>query len=87
MSPTEISAKLTNKERFVGTHFWNPAHLIPLVEVVRTEASSDAVVDAVMELLTRAGKSGALQKDVPGSLPTACSTPCGVRPYLSLKTA
>ena len=67
MSPTEISAKLTNKERFVGTHFWNPAHLIPLVEVVRTEASSDAVVDAVMELLTRAGKKAVLcKKDVPG---------------------
>jgi 3-hydroxybutyryl-CoA dehydrogenase len=51
----------------VGTHFWNPAHLIPLVEVVRTEKSSDAVVSAVMELLTRAGKKPVLcKKDVPG---------------------
>ncbi|HIZ94020.1 MAG TPA: 3-hydroxyacyl-CoA dehydrogenase family protein, partial [Candidatus Flavonifractor avicola] len=33
MSPSEISAELKHRERFVGTHFWNPGHLIPLVEV------------------------------------------------------
>ena len=31
MSPSEISAELRHRERFVGTHFWNPGHLIPLV--------------------------------------------------------
>ena len=34
MSPTEISAKCKHRERLCGTHFWNPAFLIPLVEVV-----------------------------------------------------
>lgn len=67
MSPTEISAKCAHKERLVGTHFWNPGFLIPLVEVVRTEATSDEVVETVMDILTRAGKKPVLcKKDVPG---------------------
>ncbi len=67
MSPTEISAKCTHKERLVGTHFWNPGFLIPLVEVVRTEATDDEVVETVMDVLTRAGKKPVLcKKDVPG---------------------
>lgn len=67
MSPTEISAKCTHKERLVGTHFWNPAFLIPLVEVVKTDATSDEVADTVMHVLTAAGKKPVLcKKDVPG---------------------
>ena len=67
MSPTEISAKCKHKERLVGTHFWNPGFLIPLVEVVRTEATTDEVVETVMDMLTRAGKKPVLcKKDVPG---------------------
>ncbi len=67
MSPTEISAKCTHKERVCGTHFWNPAFLIPLVEVVKTEYTSDEVIDTVMEVLTEAGKQPCLcKKDVPG---------------------
>ncbi len=67
MSPTEISAKLMHKNRFVGTHFWNPAHLIPLVEVVRTQFTDDEVVESVLSLLRGVGKKAVLcQKDVPG---------------------
>lgn len=67
MSPTEISAKCVHKERLVGTHFWNPAFLIPLVEVVKTDATSDEVADTVMNVLTAAGKKPVLcKKDVPG---------------------
>ena len=67
MSPTEIAEKLTRKERLVGTHFWNPAHLIPLVEVVKSAYTSDEVAGATLELLTQAGKVAVLcKKDVPG---------------------
>ncbi len=67
MSPTEIASKCEHKERVVGTHFWNPAFLIPLVEVVRTEANTDEVIDTVMEVMTEAGKQPCLcKKDVPG---------------------
>jgi 3-hydroxybutyryl-CoA dehydrogenase len=67
MSPTEISAKLKHRERLVGTHFWNPAHLIPLVEVVRSDFTSEPVIDATMRLLEACGKKPVYcKKDVPG---------------------
>lgn len=67
MSPTEISAKITHKERLVGTHFWNPAFLIPLVEVVKSDYSSDEVAQQVYDILTEVGKKPVLcKKDVPG---------------------
>lgn len=67
MSPTEISAKCKHKERLCGTHFWNPAFLIPLVEVVKTPDTTDEVAQAVMDVLTAAGKKPVLcKKDVPG---------------------
>ena len=67
MSPTEISAGLRYRERFVGTHFWNPAHLIPLVEVVKSDATSGETAKTVMVLLQSVGKKPVLcQKDVPG---------------------
>lgn len=60
MSPSEISAELKHRERFVGTHFWNPGHLIPLVEVVKSDASSDEVAQTVMEVLRSVGKKPVL---------------------------
>ncbi len=67
MSPSEISKNLKHRERFVGTHFWNPGHLIPLVEVVKTDATTDEVANAVMDFMAGIGKKPALcNKDVPG---------------------
>ncbi len=67
MSPTEIFSKITHKERGLGTHFWNPGFLIPLVEVVKTADTSDEVAETVMDVLTKAGKKPVLcKKDVPG---------------------
>ena len=67
MSPTEISRDLKHRERFVGTHFWNPGHLIPLVEVVKSDATSDETTQTVMEVLAGVGKEPVLcKKDVPG---------------------
>ncbi|MGB9782435.1 MAG: 3-hydroxyacyl-CoA dehydrogenase family protein [Moorellaceae bacterium] len=67
MSITEIGAKVRNKSRVIGTHFWNPPFLIPLVEVVRTEYVSDEVVDKTVAILQRAGKHPVVvKKDVPG---------------------
>ena len=67
MSIAEIGARTRHKERVVGTHFWNPPYLIPLVEVVRTEDVDDAVVERTMDLLRKAGKHPIdCRKDVPG---------------------
>lgn len=67
MSPTEISAKLAHKERFVGTHFWNPAYLIPLVEVVKSDYTAEEVMQDAIRLLHDCGKKPIYcKKDVPG---------------------
>lgn len=67
MSPTEIGRDLTHPERFVGTHFWNPPYLIPLVEVVKTAKTADQAAQDVLDFLEKAGKKAVLcKKDVPG---------------------
>jgi len=67
ISITEIAAKVRRKERVVGTHFWNPPYLIPLVEVIGGRHTSAEVVDYTFELLKTAGKHPVkVKKDVPG---------------------
>ncbi|WP_459481546.1 3-hydroxyacyl-CoA dehydrogenase family protein [Clostridium saccharoperbutylacetonicum] len=67
MSITEISEKVKDKSRLVGTHFWNPPYLIPLVEVIKSDYTSDEVMDKTMELLKKVEKHPIrVNKDVPG---------------------
>ena len=62
-----IAQDLPSADRIVGTHWWNPAPLIPLVEVIQAAETSDATVEATMGLLTALGKSPAhVRKDLPG---------------------
>ncbi len=64
---TEIGRYLTHRERVVGTHFWNPPHLVPLVEVIQNEKTSDAVLRATMDVLRDAGKVPVhVRLDIPG---------------------
>ena len=67
MSITEIASKAGHKGRIVGTHFWNPPFLIPLVEVVKGDETADATLDETYDLLRRAGKHPVkVRRDVPG---------------------
>lgn len=67
MPITQIMAKLADKSRALGTHWWNPPHLIPLVEVIRTTDTDEAAMTATMALLAGAGKTPVrVAKDVPG---------------------
>ncbi len=67
ISITEIAKLAKNKERVIGTHWWNPPYLIPLVEVIRTADSSDSSCETVFNLLKRVGKHPIrVEKDVPG---------------------
>jgi len=66
---TELAAHLKHPERFAVTHFWNPPHLMPLVEVVKGEKSSMTTVETLVELFRQAGKKPVLVlKDTPGQL-------------------
>ena len=51
----------------VGAHFWNPGHLIPLVEVIKSDVTEEWVIEETMELMTVCGKKPVYcKKDVPG---------------------
>jgi 3-hydroxybutyryl-CoA dehydrogenase len=64
---TEIGRHLKHCERVIGTHFWNPPHLVPLVEVIQNEKTSDAVVQRTIDLLRDAGKVAVhVRRDIPG---------------------
>jgi 3-hydroxybutyryl-CoA dehydrogenase len=64
---TEIGRHLAHRERMVGTHFWNPPHLVPLVEVIQNERTSGEVVERTMQLLRHAGKVPVhVRRDIPG---------------------
>jgi len=67
MPITKIMSGLRHKSRALGTHWWNPPHMIPLVEVVSTEWTDDAAAESMMSLLAEAGKTPVrVKKDVPG---------------------
>lgn len=67
LSPTEIASETVYPERTVVTHFWNPAHLIPLVEVVRGEKTGDEAVERSFQLLKQMKKKPIeVKKEIPG---------------------
>ena len=64
---TAIMQDLHDRSRALGTHWWNPPFLVPLVEVIGTQWTSRAAIDWTMVLHAAAGKKPAhVKKDVPG---------------------
>jgi 3-hydroxybutyryl-CoA dehydrogenase len=62
-----IAEGLASADRIVGTHWWNPAPLIPLVEVIQGAQTSAATIASTMSLLQRIGKRPAhIRKDIAG---------------------
>jgi 3-hydroxybutyryl-CoA dehydrogenase len=66
LSVTEIAAASGCPERVVGLHFFNPAPVLPLVEVVRTELTDEAVFDTAYGFVRRLGKEPIACNDTPG---------------------
>ncbi len=64
---TKIMEGLKHRERALGTHWWNPPYLVPLVEVIETRWTNPQAIDFTMKLHAAAGKQPAhVKKDVPG---------------------
>jgi 3-hydroxybutyryl-CoA dehydrogenase len=61
-----MAAETTRSDRFCGLHFFNPAEVMQLVEVVRTIATSKETVDACFEFVRQLGKTPTLAKDMSG---------------------
>lgn len=68
LSVTEMGADLKKPENFVGMHFFNPVHKMPLVEVIRGAKSSDVAVATIFDLCKKMGKTPVVMKDGPGFL-------------------
>ena len=63
----KIAERVATKDRVLGTHWWNPPWLVPLVEVIETEGTSADSVTAMIDLLRSLGKTAVhVKKDVPG---------------------
>jgi 3-hydroxybutyryl-CoA dehydrogenase len=75
LSITTIAAACQRPERVVGLHFFNPAPMMPLVEVVRGHATSGGVVDAACALVQRWGKTTVVATDTPGFIVNRIARP------------
>src|SRR5258708_2828809 len=66
---TRIAEQMDYPERAATAHFWNPAHLMPLVELVKGERTDESTLQKLSQVLTAAGKrTVTVRKDVPGQL-------------------
>ena len=66
MSITDLAANVERREQFVGMHFFNPPHLMKLVEIVVGDRTSEETIEAVREVAERMGKTAIIVRDSPG---------------------
>ncbi len=79
LSLTEIAAAARGPERVVGMHFFNPVHLMKLLEIVRAYQTSDATVQAVRGVGNRMSKQMIEVKDRPGFASTRLGVALGLQ--------
>ena len=75
LSIASLAASLKKPERFIGIHFFNPAPLMPLVEIIPAIQTSDSVVALVQQTIADWGKIGVLAKDTPGFIVNRVARP------------
>jgi 3-hydroxybutyryl-CoA dehydrogenase len=75
LSVTAIAGAVTTPERVAGMHFFNPAPVLPLVEVVRGKRSSPATVQALVDLAKKMGKTPVVAGDTPGFIVNRVARP------------
>ena len=63
---TQIAAAVPNPERVVGVHFFNPAHIMKLVEIISGAHTDEGVAKRSVELIRSVGKTPVRAKDAPG---------------------
>ncbi|MFM7595891.1 MAG: 3-hydroxyacyl-CoA dehydrogenase NAD-binding domain-containing protein [Flavobacteriales bacterium] len=75
ISIASISTALKQPERFLGIHFFNPATLMPLVEIIPSVLTDEAVVSQAQEIILGMGKTVAICKDTPGFIVNRVARP------------
>jgi len=66
ISITKLAANVERRDQFVGMHFFNPPHVMKLIELVRGERTSDATLDSVRAVAEKMGKTPIVVSDSPG---------------------
>ncbi|WP_344820443.1 3-hydroxyacyl-CoA dehydrogenase NAD-binding domain-containing protein [Microbacterium soli] len=66
LSVAEIGSQLAHPERLVGFHFFNPVAVMPLIEIVKTDATTDAALSTAFVVAKGLGKNAVLTADAPG---------------------
>ena len=75
LSISQIAKEVKNPERVIGMHFFNPATIMKLVEVVKTGLTNGETTNTVLELTKRLGKTPVLCKDSPGFIVNRVARP------------
>ncbi|WP_371462352.1 MULTISPECIES: 3-hydroxyacyl-CoA dehydrogenase NAD-binding domain-containing protein [unclassified Cloacibacterium] len=75
ISITSLQSELKNPERFIGIHFFNPAPLMPLVEVIPGLLTENNLVQEIVDYMKSWGKSPIIAKDVPGFIVNRIARP------------
>jgi 3-hydroxybutyryl-CoA dehydrogenase len=66
ISISKLAAHVERRDRFIGMHFFNPPHVMKLIEIVVGERTSDATVELVRSIAERMGKTPIIVRDSPG---------------------
>ena len=75
LSVTSIASVLTTPERMLGIHFFNPAHIMKLVEIVQGHRTSDDTMASAIEFSRLLGKTPVVAKDTPGFIVNRIARP------------
>lgn len=75
LSVTAIASKIKNPERVIGMHFFNPAPVMKLVEIVTTDYTNETTLQVVYELVKQFGKISVTCKDSPGFIVNRVARP------------
>lgn len=75
LSVNAIAASIKNPERVIGMHFFNPASLMKLVEIIRSAYTNEATLSATIELAKQMGKTAVICKDSPGFIVNRVARP------------
>ena len=66
ISITKLASHVERRDRFVGMHFFNPPHVMKLIEIVRGDRTADETIDQVREVAEKMGKTAIVVRDSPG---------------------
>ncbi|MFN1219339.1 3-hydroxyacyl-CoA dehydrogenase NAD-binding domain-containing protein [Chryseobacterium kwangjuense] len=75
ISITSLGAELKKPERFIGIHFFNPAPLMPLVEIIPSLLTEKSLADKMYDLMKEWGKTPVIAKDIPGFIVNRIARP------------